>query len=309
MSSGSPRCCSARSIRAAGSTSWRASRPRRPPARWPRTASPCSRACRRCTPACWRSPRRRGRPVAAPHAALHLDRRRAARPRAQAADRGDVGAAAAQRLRPDRDLGCGLADRRSTARPATTAAARRCRTSRSGSRRPTALPCAPGEVGEILVRARSVMRGYYRDPALTAATVTPERLAQDRRSRPPRPDGRALRRRPPEGADHPLGLQRLPARGRGGADRASRRRALRGPRPPGRRQRGGRGLRPAGARPHALAPRSRAFVEQRLAPYKRPAEYRVMAELPATATGKLLKAQAQGAALARAISSRPAPPP
>lgn len=35
----------------------------------------------------------------------------------------------------------------------------------------------------------------------------------------------------------------------------------------------------------------RAFVEQRLAPYKRPAEYRVMAELPATAIGKLLKAR------------------
>ena len=33
----------------------------------------------------------RGRPVAAPHAALHLGRRRAARSRAQAADRGDVG--------------------------------------------------------------------------------------------------------------------------------------------------------------------------------------------------------------------------
>ena len=34
-----------------------------------------------------------------------------------------------------------------------------------------------------------------------------------------------------------------------------------------------------------------AFVAQRLAPYKRPAEYRVLAELPATATGKLLKAR------------------
>jgi len=38
-------------------------------------------------------------------------------------------------------------------------------------------------------------------------------------------------------------------------------------------------------------PALRAFVEQRLAPYKRPAEYRVIAELPATATGKLLKAR------------------
>ena len=57
-SSASPRCCSARSTRAAGSTSWRASCPRRRRARSQRTASRCSRACRRCTPACSRSPRR-----------------------------------------------------------------------------------------------------------------------------------------------------------------------------------------------------------------------------------------------------------
>ena len=49
-------------------------------------------------------------------------------------------------------------------------------------------------------------------------------------------------------------------------------------------------VQPVPGRPLDLADLKR-FAEARLAPYKRPAEYRVMAELPATATGKLLKAK------------------
>ncbi len=62
----------------------------------------------------------------------------------------------------------------STRRAAIRRSARCCRASRPGSGRSTAFRSANGEVGELHVRGRNVMRGYYRAPDLTAKAIDPE---------------------------------------------------------------------------------------------------------------------------------------
>jgi acyl-CoA synthetase (AMP-forming)/AMP-acid ligase II len=78
------------------------------------------------------------------------------------------------------------------------------------------------------------------------------RLAEHGRHGAARPGRRAVHRRAHEGIDHPFRLQRVPARSRNRAQRASGRNAVGGGRPARRgRQRGGGRVRAAGPAPHA----------------------------------------------------------
>ncbi len=152
-----------------------------------------------------------------------------------------------------------------------------------------ALP--PDQVGEIWARGRLVMKGYYRDPEQTAAVMAPGGWFKtgDLGRLTPAGDLYVVGRLkeliirsgfnvyPPEVesvvASHPdVALAAVLGRAVAGNEEVV---AFVQPVP-------GREI-DVGA--------LRAFVEPELAPYKRPSEYIVMAELPATSTGKLLKAK------------------
>ena len=77
-------------------------------------------------------------------------------------------------------------------------------------------------VGEVQFRGPSVIPGYWNDHEATSRGDRRRRLAGHGRHRLRGRRRLSLPRRPQEGADHPRRLQRLPARGRGGAVRASR---------------------------------------------------------------------------------------
>ena len=77
-----------------------------------------------------------------------------------------------------------------------------------------------GELGEIVIKGHNVMKGYWnRDGG--DGRGDQGRLVPLRRHRQGRRGRLLLHRRPQEGPDHPRRLQRLPARDRGGALRAS----------------------------------------------------------------------------------------
>ena len=151
----------------------------------------------------------------------------------------------------------------------------------------TALPS--GSVGEIWVRGRLVMKGYYRDSEQTAQVMTDDgwfksgdlgRLSDAGELYVVGRLKELIIRSgfnvyPPEVeaviASHPeVALAAVLGRSVPGNEEVV---AFVQPLP-------GRVL---------DAEELRAFVETKLAPYKRPSEYRIMPELPASATGKLLK--------------------
>ena len=153
----------------------------------------------------------------------------------------------------------------------------------------TALPV--GAVGEIWVRGRLLMKGYYRDPKQTAEVMTPDGWFKSGDLGRLTAEGQlyvvgrlkeliirsGFNVYPPEVeavvSDHPdVAIAAVVGRPVEGNEEVV---AF---------------VQPLPARSLDLAA-LRAFVEARLAPYKRPSDYRVMAELPATSTGKLLKAK------------------
>ena len=181
---------------------------------------------------------------------------RAARPRLVALDRGRRRAARSgfevtrrEGVRPAAFNGYGITE----CSPGISGRALRCAAQRPGGRNgaagrrgpdqdtSTAFRWRSGEVGELHVRGRNVMRGYYRAPDLTAKAIDQRGLVQYRRSRALR-WRLPLHRRPHQGNDHPFGLQRLSGRGRGGAEFAQGRRAIGRGRPHRRWQRRDRRL-------------------------------------------------------------------
>ncbi len=152
-----------------------------------------------------------------------------------------------------------------------------------------ALPA--GEVGEIWVRGRLIMKGYYRDPESTAAMVTPEGWLKSGDLGRLTDDGQlyvvgrlkeliirsGFNVYPPEVeavvASHPdVALAAVLGRPVAGNEEVV---AFVQPVPR-----------------HSIdVDALRAYVEPQLAPYTRPSDYVVMEELPATSTGKLLKAK------------------
>ena len=149
---------------------------------------------------------------------------------------------------------------------------------------------ASDEVGEIWVRGRQVMKGYYEDPQQTAEVITPAGWFKtgdlgylDARGWlyvSGRLKELIIRSGfnvfPPEVeavlTKHP-GVALAAVIGRKAADGNEEVIAFLQPEPG-----------------HEIdVDAVRAFAAERLAPYKRPAEIRVMAELPAAPTGKLLK--------------------
>jgi long-chain acyl-CoA synthetase len=148
---------------------------------------------------------------------------------------------------------------------------------------------AAGEKGEVRVRGPHMMQGY-RDRPEETAQVHPRRLHPHRRHRPPGRRRLPVHHRPQEGRGAGEGLQRLPARGRGGALRASR----------GGRGRGGGRARSAQRRRAAgglrgPAPGGEALSEaevathcaERLVGYQCPDDIRIVEALPMTGAQKL----------------------
>ena len=164
--------------------------------------------------------------------------------------RGDLRLRAARRLRHERGRRRYHPDAGRRRRPGRVRSVPRCRAAScasSISRRGAPLPV--GDPGEVAVRSPSVMRGYRADDEATRAVVDPDGWLStgdvgylDRR-RLPVPGG------PKEGAHHPLRIQRVSARGRGGAVLLPGRARGGGGGHPGRRarRRGGRAGRPRAA--------------------------------------------------------------
>lgn len=155
----------------------------------------------------------------------------------------------------------------------------------------TGAEMSAGEVGEIWVRGPNVMRGYYRDPAATAQVLTDDGwLKTGDLGRVDAAGNLYVVGRlkeliirsgfnvyPPEVeaalAAHPdVALAAVIGRRAGGNEEVV---AFVQPA-------AGRALEEADLRRHA---------EARLAPYKRPSRYHIVAQLPVTAAGKVLKAK------------------
>ena len=158
-----------------------------------------------------------------------------------------------------------------------------------------------GEVGEIVIRGHNVMKGYWNREDATEEVMRggwfhSGDMATRRRGR------LLLHRRPQEGHDHPRRLQRLSARDRGGALRASG--GLRGRGDRRRRRlarRGGRGDgRAQGRAPRRARTTSAPSPRSASPPTSTRARSGSPSELPKGPTGKILKREIKAPAEAEA---------
>jgi acyl-CoA synthetase (AMP-forming)/AMP-acid ligase II len=150
------------------------------------------------------------------------------------------------------------------------------------------LPC--GEVGELHVRGPNVMLGYYREPALTAEAIDREGWFNTGDLARMAPDGALFIVGRTKELIIRSGFNVYPVEVEAvlGQHPAVAQAAVVGRTVPGNEEVVAFVELRAGAAATAAA--LRAFAAARLAPYKVPAEIVVMAALPASATGKVLKA-------------------
>ena len=148
-----------------------------------------------------------------------------------------------------------------------------------------------GEIGEVVLRGHNIFAGYLNNPEATAAALvdgwfrTGDLGVKDA-------DGFLSHRRPQEGPDHPRRLQRLPARGRGGAGRPPGRRPGRGGRRAPTPSTARRSARSWSARPRAPTWTQATLIawsQERLGRHKYPRRVEFFEALPLGPSGKILK--------------------
>ena len=202
-----------------------ASTPKTRSRRWRTRASASCRACPPCSARMMAvAPPRAD--LRAARAALPVHRRRGARPHAQARRRTLLRGADAPWLRHTEYAGSMFITRIDAPRADCSAGyAVEGVEMRIGS--PDSGTPAPGERGDILIRGPGVMLGYYRSPRTDGAGASARRLAQHGRHRLRGRQRRAVHRRPLQGPDHPVRLQRVSHRSRIGDQRVPGRAAIR----------------------------------------------------------------------------------
>jgi acyl-CoA synthetase (AMP-forming)/AMP-acid ligase II len=154
-----------------------------------------------------------------------------------------------------------------------------------------------GEIGELWVRGPNVMKGYYRDPELTQHTITADGWLKTGDLCRIDPDGAVFLVGRAKELIIRSGFNVYPAEVEAAfnAHPAVTQCAVIGRKVPGNEEVIAFVQVAAGA--NVTEPELRAHATQRLAPYKVPAHIVVMASLPASSTGKILKSRLADMAL------------